>query len=77
MYKADFAGGHDVVTVVGPIGLDDYPQGGLEAELAALAPRPCASSWPTRCRSPRSAPTSSPRQAEREIDALKSMWRSR
>ena len=38
LYSADLAAGHDVVTVLSPIPLNDYLQAKLDAEIAALGP---------------------------------------
>jgi NTE family protein len=89
LYSADLAVGHDVVTVISPIPLNDYLQAKLDAEVRALAPAavhvvtadeqslaaigPDANSDDTVPAALEAGIT----QAHREISALREIWPSR
>ncbi len=89
LYSADLAAGHDVVTVLSPIPLNDYLQAKLDAEIAALGPAtvhvvtadqeslaaigPDALAAET-AQAPLDAGAA---QARREISALQATWPSR
>jgi NTE family protein len=86
LYNADLAAGHDVVTVLSPIPLNEYLKGKLDAEAAALggamvhlivADAPSLAAIgpnPVSTEAARAALDAGAAQAEREVEALRSAW---
>ena len=89
LYSADLAAGHDVVTVLSPIPLNDYLQAKLDAEIAALGPatvhvvtadeESLAAIGPDALAAgtAQAALDAGAAQARREISALQATWPSR
>ena len=89
LYSADLAVGHDVVTVLSPIPLNDYLQAKLDAEIAALGPATvhvvtadqeslaAIGPDPLAARTAQAALDAGAAQARREISALQATWPSR
>jgi NTE family protein len=88
-FSADLAAGHDVVTVLSPIPLNDYLRAKLDAEIAALGPatvhvvtadeESLAAIGPDALAAgtARAALAAGAAQARREISALRAIWPAR
>jgi NTE family protein len=88
LYNADLAAGYEVVTVLSPLQLNEYLQGKLDAEVAALGAATvhvivaddvslaAIGSNPLGAQTARAALDAGAAQAAREIDALRSVWSS-
>jgi NTE family protein len=89
LYNADLAAGHDVVTVLSPIPLNDYLQAKLDAEIRALGPatvhvmtaddESLAAIGPDApsAEAAQAALDAGVAQARREISTLKAIWPTR